>query len=50
MFKQLARAWCRHNLVSWSPTHGVDMIGGLEREISGTRAPAKCDTGYAQNG
>jgi integrase len=32
-FEQLARAWYRHNLATWSPAHAADVIGSLERDI-----------------
>lgn len=32
-FEQLARAWYRHNLTSWSPAHAADAIASLERDV-----------------
>lgn len=42
-FEQLARAWYRHNLASWSPAHAADVIGSLERDVF--PAPSAGDSG-----
>lgn len=31
--EQLARAWYRHNVTSWSATHAADVMGSLERDV-----------------
>lgn len=42
-FEQLARAWHRHNLPSWSVEHAADALASLERDVLpaiGTMDPA----------
>ena len=45
-FEQLARAWHRHNLPTWSPAHAADVLASLERDILpdiGGTAPGDID-------
>jgi len=42
-FEQLARAWYRHNVTSWSPAHAADVLGSLERDVFGELGAISAD-------